>query len=142
MKVIGLAEAGSDFMGQIATLAGPGWLKDPEDGGSAPEELFMKVSLKVGTETGEEFTTKGQLCATSPQREPWASGCSGDSGSPLFICSNSSIHDCTVIAVIVGRPGHGTQGNCQGDSAGPSVSILRPWIDQVMEGSKNVTLGM
>jgi len=135
VKMIGLAEAGSDYAGQIATLAGPGWLNH---GGQEPNELMMKVSLKVATETGQECPGKDMLCATSLRKEPWGSGCSGDSGSPLFVCSTADT--CTLLAPIIGRPGYGTQGNCQGDSTGPSVSALRPWIDEVMKGSTNVTL--
>ena len=45
VKTIGLPEADSDFKGQIATLVGPGWLRD---GGPYPKELMMKVSLKMG----------------------------------------------------------------------------------------------
>ena len=134
VKTIGLPEVGSDYTGQIATLAGPGWLKD---GGPMPNELMMKVSLKVGTETGEECPSEDMVCATSASKEPWGSGCSGDSGSPLFVCSTTDA--CTVLAPIIGRPGYGTQGNCQGDSWGPSVSALKPWIDEVMTGSTNAT---
>ena len=136
VKMISLPEAGSDYTGQIATLAGPGALGD---GKPAPEELFMKVSLKVGTETGQECPSEKMLCATSLRKEPWGSGCSGDSGSPLFICSTSSDASCTLLAPITGRPNYGTQGNCRGDSDGPSVADLRPWIDEVMQGSTNVT---
>ena len=136
VKMISLPEAGSDYTGQIATLAGPGALGD---GKPAPEELFMKVSLKVGTETGQECPSEKMLCATSLRKEPWGSGCSGDSGAPLFICSTSSDASCTLLAPITGRPNYGTQGNCRGDSDGPSVADLRPWIDEVMQGSTNVT---
>lgn len=125
VKVLGLPEAGSDFSGQNATLAGPGAL-GPE--GPYPEELFMKVLLKVGTEPGKECPSEDNLCATSLRDEPWGSGCNGDSGSPLFICSTSEA--CTVIALIVGPPGYNKHGNCQGDSGGPSVSFLRSWIDR------------
>ena len=127
VKLIGLSEAGSDFSGQNATLAGPGAL-GPD--GTNPEELMMKVLLKVGTESGKECPSKDHLCTTSLRKEPWGSGCNGDSGSPLFVCSTEDA--CTVIAVIVGPPGYNTQGNCQGDSWGPSVSFLRPWIDREM----------
>jgi len=135
VKTIGLPEAGSDYRGQIATLAGPGALGH---GKPAPEELFMKVSLKVGTETGQECPEK-MLCATSPQREPWGSGCGGDSGAPLFVCSTATDSSCTLLAPITGPPNYNTKGDCRGDSAGPSVSDLRPWIDEVMQRSTNVT---
>jgi len=145
VKTIGLPEAGSDYTGQIATLAGPGILGE---GKPPPQELFLKVSLKVGT--GQENTTTntgGQgcpfegnygVCATSLREEPWGSGCGGDSGSPLFVCSASS-DPCTLLAPIIGPPPYGEQKCDRGDTAGPSVAALRPWIDEVMQGSTNVT---
>ena len=126
VKIIGLPEVGSDYRGQNATLAGPGGLSKD---GPAPEELMMKVSLKVGSEAGKECS-KDHICATSLSKQPWGSGCGGDSGSPLFVCSDKQSRDCTVIAVIVGPPDYNRHGNCQGDSFGPSVSALRPWIDE------------
>ena len=145
VKTIGLPEAGSDYTGQIATLAGPGILGE---GKPPPQELFLKVSLKVGT--GQENTTTntgGQgcpfegnygVCATSLREEPWGSGCGGDSGSPLFVCSASS-DPCTLLAPIIGPPPYGEQKCDRGDTAGPSVAALRPWIDEVMHGSTKVT---
>jgi len=144
VKTIGLPEFGSDYTGQIATLAGTGALGQDK---SAPEELMMKVLLRVGT--GQENLTtntggqgcpfKGNygVCATSMQEKPWGSGCGGDSGSPLFVCS--TLDACTVLAPIIGPPPYGNQKCDIGDSAGPSVAALRPWIDQVMQGSANVT---
>jgi len=144
VKTIGLPEVGSDYTGQTATLAGPGALGED---GSLPKELMMKVLLKVGT--GQKNTTtntggqgcpfKGNygVCATSMKEEPWGSGCGGDSGSPLFVCSTTDA--CTVLAPIIGPPPYGEQKCDKGDSAGPSVSALRPWIDEVMQGSTNVT---
>jgi len=137
VRMIGLPETGSDFTGQTATLAGPGILGEGKQP-LWPEELFHKVSLRVGT--GQENTTTntggqgcpmGTLCATSLRKEPWGSGCGGDSGSPLFICSPSS-DACTLLAPIVGPPPYGEQKCDKGDSSGPSVAALRPWIDQII----------
>ena len=140
VKTIGLPEVDSDYMGQTATLAGPGALGEGRDG---PVELFHKVSLRVGT--GQENTTTnagGQgcpmegsygVCATSLRRDLWGSGCGGDSGSPLFVCSPTSLDACTLLAPIIGPPPYGEQKCDKGDSSGPSVAALRPWINQVME---------
>ena len=137
IKTIGLPEAGDDFTGQNATLAGAGMLghniSAPPRSSHNPEDYLSKVTLKVGSEPGQRCPDQRHLCATSLRKDPWGSGCSGDSGSPLFICN--SVDSCIVLAVIVSGPPYMTQGNCQGDSWGPSMAALRPWIAEVVKVS-------
>ena len=74
----------------------------------------------VDTETGEKFSgSEDTLCVTSLRREPWEVDAVTILAPPLFICSTTDA--CTVIVLITGRPNHGTQGICQGDSSGPTV---------------------
>ena len=141
---------GCDYNGQIITLVGPGGTGLP---GSAntPESVFMKVDLEAYTGNGTSPNTgkkcinwEGRefVCATSLKKEPWGSGGSGDSGSPMIICRDGhggqeaqkseklrSPRDCTIVGVLTG----GTGANFKSDSAGPCVSGLRPWIDVVMK---------
>ena len=106
IKTIGLPDAGDNFEGQNATLAGAGLLgyniPAPPRSSHNPEDYLRKVTLKVGSEPGQRCPDERHLCATSLRKDPWGSGCSGDSGSPLFICS--SVDYCIVLAVIVSGP--------------------------------------
>ena len=47
--------------------------------------------------------------------------------------------NCTIIAVIIRDPPYNKHGNCKGDSWGPSVSALRPFIDMVIEETTTKT---
>ena len=135
VKTIRLPDIGSDYTGQKATLAGPGFVEhegrtQPWD--LDPKTLLMKVTLKVGSSPGKACPDKMHVCATSlvkgkkPGEPDFEGGCDGDSGSPLFICSTPD--NCTIIAVIIGPPPYAPLKPCTGDSYGPSVSALRPFI--------------
>ena len=134
IKPIGLAAIDSDYTGKTITLAGPGC--DQPHPYHSPEVL-QKVDLRVIPirECGKVYgkansMTDGRwLCATSPVRFPWRSGCSGDSGSPMFACGAAS-GDCALVAV-VSRRGPGLW-NGQGDSVGSKVSSILPWIRSIL----------
>ena len=141
---------GCDYNGQIITLAGPGARNLPGSANTT-DWVFNKVDLEAYTGNGTSPNTgkkcinwEGRefVCATSLKKEPWGSGGSGDSGSPMIICRDGhggqeaqkseklrSPRDCTIVGVLTG----GTGANFKSDSAGPCVSGLRPWIDVVMK---------
>ena len=143
VKTIHLPEIGSDYTGQKATVAGPGNVEHTQQNfpwDLDPNTLLMKVAVKVGPAPGETCPEKTHLCFTqwSGDKKPGEPGfggaCSGDSGSPFFVCG-STPDDCTVLAVVTSQAPYHTKQfkrECVGDSYGASVIAVRPWIDSVV----------
>jgi hypothetical protein len=136
---------GEDFTGQTATLAAGGV--------GAKGELMKKADLKIVASSmcgqrgraGRGGVPEEVICATSPVGSPppmedlnnsWRTGCRGDAGAPLFVCPSGPL-SCTVVGVVVG-PGPGDT-SCAGDSTGPRVSALLPWIRGSMTTSTTST---
>ena len=138
IKPIGLPAIDSDYTGKTRTLAGPGC--DQPHPFHSPEVL-QKVDLRVIPirecrkvhGKANSLTDSRWLCATSPVRFPWRSGCTGDSGSPMFACGAAS-GDCALVAVVhSGGPG---VRNGQGDSVGSKVSSILPWIRTILDSDQ------
>jgi len=130
IQPICLATGKEDYVGEQVTVAGWGTLSE---GGSQPSNL-MKVDVHVWTNercknsygsSAPGGITNHMLCAADPNRD----SCSGDSGGPLFVCSDGFSGSCEQIGIVSWGIGCA---KAQYPGVYTRVTEMIPWIQRII----------